>query len=286
LTILDSIIALGKNPLTLKPLASMIPQVKLSESSSITWSDFISYSEGLKNSLIDQIYSNYHFKQETKKEAFTAFDDLTGAIMSQDYLLTDFFTLNYDRLLEEYLIFRNIEYIDGFTSIHRRNLWSPETFKRDEDRVDSSTPVRLFKLHGSLNWREYEGTIESVTTEEPSRNLYHKKNIFIYPTQVCDDTSEPYSSMYPYFRSAKEYTNVLIVIGYSFRDEPINQIIVEYVKHGKVCIMISPTISEDVQNIGSLISKTKSKNYLISIPSTFSDTNLNRTIQEVLNRHM
>ena len=152
--------------------------------------------------------------------------------------------------------------------------------------VYQTTIPRLFKLHGSLSWREYEDTIECVTTEEPARNAYHKRNVFIYPAQICDQESEQYATLYEYFRNLAEFTN-LIIIGYAFRDEPINRIVANFMKNGKKCIVISPTVAQDISNIQSIRSltgKLRGKETLTLINNSFPSQAIKEGIIRILNR--
>ena len=59
----------------------------------------------------------------------------------------DIYTLNHDILLEQYLSENNIQIRDGFgKSINNVRYWDPDLF------LNEPFKVRLFKLHGSVNW--------------------------------------------------------------------------------------------------------------------------------------
>ena len=61
-------------------------------------------------------------------------------------------TLNHDTLVEQYLRQGGVDVVDGFGPRDGDVRWY-------DDRVYDSDPgkVRLFKLHGSVNWREFVG---------------------------------------------------------------------------------------------------------------------------------
>lgn len=62
------------------------------------------------------------------------------------------FMLNHDTLTEQYLRQKGVDVVDGFGPLDGDVRWY-------DDHVYDSDPgkVRLFKLHGSVNWREFIG---------------------------------------------------------------------------------------------------------------------------------
>jgi hypothetical protein len=59
----------------------------------------------------------------------------------------DIFTLNHDTVLEQYLSQNGIQVTDGFGEpLNEVRYWNPNLFET------GSSKVRLFKLHGSVNW--------------------------------------------------------------------------------------------------------------------------------------
>lgn len=250
LPILDNILSLSKSPSTQSFFEATIPTVQL-VSNQINWQQYTEKCKQLKSLIIDEIYTNYQFKKETEIEAFNAYDKLLNILNNNNSVAKDLFILNYDRLIEEYFIDRRKDFIDGFSQVNNhRRLWDKNAFNPEID-VESKTPFKVFKLHGSLCWREYENTIECVTTEEPSRSTYHKRNIFIYPTEYCNVNQEPYNTMYMFFNQLKERADILVVIGYAFRDEPINNVIRDFLKQPREtrAIIISPSSIEDIKNL-------------------------------------
>lgn len=241
LSLIDNLSAFNTNPHVSKWMERIIPQVNL-YGNTFGWTRLIEESKQLKAKVLDTLFDEYHFKPSIKEEAFKGIDVLFNATISS---ITDIFNLNYDRLVEEYLLDRGISFVDGFSNSKRKLIWDPSEF----NRKDNST-VRLFKIHGSLNWREREDEykLECLSNEEPPRNSYYKQCVFIYPTQQCDITTEPYKTLLGQFSSIGSYIDVLIVIGYSFRDPPINDVIDHFIRSSKNKFVVgfSPTINEDI----------------------------------------
>src|SRR5690606_17765516 len=91
--------------------------------------------------------------------------------------------------------------------------------------------VYLYKLHGSISWVEkndsYLFNIQEVPVEggKPKDRDDH---VLIYPTPIKQNQSlgAPYSDLIRHFQTNLLKSNsVLIVAGYSFNDEHINNII-------------------------------------------------------------
>jgi hypothetical protein len=72
--------------------------------------------------------------------------------LSKCFDLIDIATLNHDLLIEKILLKYNIPYIDGFGEKEGDVKWfKPENFD------NPSFKIRLFKLHGSINWYRFRG---------------------------------------------------------------------------------------------------------------------------------
>lgn len=172
-------------------------------------------------------------------------DDITGLYQSfyrriffRERLLPRpwVFTTNYDLLNEYALDMLGIPYCNGFSGgITRR--FNPATFNLSLARpmdvsanrwaaVDSF--VYLCKLHGSISWvRDKEGPwpFKELSPEMLDGN---EDRVMIYPTPAKEGQSlgSPYSDMFREFRSRiVRDQSVLLVIGYGFSDDHINNII-------------------------------------------------------------
>ncbi len=91
--------------------------------------------------------------------------------------------------------------------------------------------VNLYKIHGSVNWIEDNSNVNTFfkirEVSYPER-LKAKKNILIYPTPTKQNKSlgSPYVELFREFQKKLLIPHsVLFVIGYSFSDEHVNNII-------------------------------------------------------------
>jgi len=141
----------------------------------------------------------------------------TGAI-TRDYPV-EFFTTNYDLLLEEALEANRVPYFDGFVGA-RESFLDLQAME-----IDSLPPrwARLWKIHGSLNWSEDKhGTIH--------RGGIVRSRRLIYPSHLKYDESRrmPYLAMLDRLRAfLRQPASVLVISGYSFSDDHLNEIIIQ-----------------------------------------------------------
>lgn len=142
------------------------------------------------------------------------------------------FTTNYD-LFNEYAMDRlGIPYSNGFSGTVER-IFNPATYRLAlAEQLDITSRrwtavdgfVRFCKLHGSVNWVEEETGLFPVR-ETPNSV---EGRVMIYPTPLKQKAilGSPYSDMLREFqRQVVQDQSVLVVMGFGFRDEHINNII-------------------------------------------------------------
>tara|TARA_R110001583_G_scaffold136258_1_gene288109 strand:+ start:491 stop:1765 length:1275 start_codon:yes stop_codon:yes gene_type:complete len=160
------------------------------------------------------------------------------ALRNKDLARVNVFTTNNDLLSETALGYLNINYNNGFSSGISRTFNPARfsyTFSRKVDpSVEKYEPlenmVYLYKLHGSISWVESDDNsffnikeVDVVPNEPPKH-----KNVLIYPTPLKQNKSlgSPYADLIREFQNKLLLQHgVLIVIGYSFSDEHINNAI-------------------------------------------------------------
>lgn len=160
------------------------------------------------------------------------------AMRNKDLSRIRVFTTNNDLFNETALDSLNIHYINGFSGGLRR-FFNPALFnytwsKRMDTSIDKYEPIEnlvyLYKIHGSINWREstpLPGNYFEIE-EFPSSDLISDKACLIYPTPTKQDKSlgAPYVDLFREFQNKLlEPHSVLFVIGYGFNDRHVNDII-------------------------------------------------------------
>ncbi|MBL4862136.1 MAG: SIR2 family protein [Crocinitomicaceae bacterium] len=150
------------------------------------------------------------------------------------------FTTNYDVFSEKSMDALNVHYSNGFSGVIDR-YFNPSIFDYAfSESMDVSENkwqiidhfVYLYKLDGSINWiwSESEGQLFNIKElQDVSFSTLSKlENIMIYPSPAKQNTSlsSPYTDLFREFKFKLSKANsVLIVAGYSFGDEHINNII-------------------------------------------------------------
>ena len=169
------------------------------------------------------------------------------------------FTLNYDLAFEYACDELGIEYINGFVGFNERNF-RPEVYNYDFFFPGDTTEgkvrriervIKYYKLHGSLNWVYknqnknnpyglYEIPIELVRMKLKNK-MDNLGEIMIYPTSSKKEytLNFPYSELFRKFADRLQQPEaVLFVIGYSFYDEHVNDIIYQALANPSFTLII------------------------------------------------
>lgn len=131
----------------------------------------------------------------------------------------EFFTTNYDTLIEDGLALNQVSYCDGFNG-GAVGFWKA--------KFDTSQKAVVTKLHGSIDWFR-----SSVTPQTLLRirygDSYHSGEtgaVMIYPqaSKYSHAQDNPFAGLFDRFRKrlADGTDNVLFICGYSFGDDHIN----------------------------------------------------------------
>jgi hypothetical protein len=130
------------------------------------------------------------------------------------------FTTNYDLLMEQAFEDCRVPYFDGFAGVRRPFF---DLRAMEEDMLPPRW-ARLWKLHGSVNWHQVanKGVFRGVA-EDRAKRVIHPSHL-----KYQESRRMPYLAMIDRLRAfLKLPTATLILCGYSFRDEHINEVIVQ-----------------------------------------------------------
>jgi hypothetical protein len=157
----------------------------------------------------------------------TPYHALARFVGTHPYPIPELFTTNYDALMEQALEVCRVPHFDGFVG-------SSHPFFDQRAIEDDKIPIRwcrLWKLHGSINWRFNKETKSVFRSIDDSAG----GELLIHPSHRKYDESRrmPYFVMIDrlraFFRNNQKPA-ALVVIGYSFRDEHLNEVISEGLK--------------------------------------------------------
>lgn len=212
----------------------------------------------VKTDLIGSIYIDY--TKGEAKEVLNKYKKFYSQIF--DYRKykpnnpVNIFTTNYDLFNEIALEQSSINYVNGFVGNVIREF-SPNVYNLrivdEEDKYrDQWNPlrrfVRLYKLHGSIDWIYKEGKIIQKTYEYSSGQLLDKKNAIIYPTleKHFETLISPYSELFREMNiNLQKADTTLVVIGYGFADDHINNLIKQNLKDNTFTLIV---FNDDTQD--------------------------------------
>lgn len=144
------------------------------------------------------------------------------------HLPVELFTVNYDLLLESALEALSVPFFDGFVgALHARfRTELVEALPSDTDLWLPSFLVRLWKLHGSVNWAWEDGTRAEVVRE--GAPVSGDQPAAIYPSDAKYDESRrvPFVVLQDRLRRALHHPETLVLVsGYSFEDQHLNEML-------------------------------------------------------------
>jgi hypothetical protein len=149
------------------------------------------------------------------------------------------FSLNYDLCLEHYARDRPLEI--GFD---KTETWD---FRRFEAREEVSPHIYLYKLHGSITWyREQQGNILKLAASP------HPDPDLIFGTDYKMQYIDPYLFYAYELRRYSLESKIILTVGYSFRDEHINGIIMQALRRNphRILVAVSPDATQSIKQLG------------------------------------
>jgi SIR2-like domain len=155
------------------------------------------------------------------------------------YKIVDIFSTNYDNSIEQFCDECGITYIDGFNS---SGLWNMEVFTT----LDKG--IRLYKLHGSITWRQTEEgetmriPIYDATDTIPLSSGKPAVPLILYPGRKLD-YSEPVVDTLVELKKQLRRIEYVFLIGYSFKDPHLARLFRYSAKKNRTIILflISPS---------------------------------------------
>ena len=141
----------------------------------------------------------------------------------------DIFSLNYDTVVEQFCKSEGIPCADGF---NQGGEWQPDSYYR----ADSG--IRLWKLHGSVNWTSSEsGWPRLAETPGSWRRHFHSRHTasataeaaLVWPA-ATKRLEKSLTLLHAAFRNRLATCRLLVVAGYRFADEHIRAAVIDNLK--------------------------------------------------------
>jgi hypothetical protein len=151
------------------------------------------------------------------------------------------FTTNYDLILEYYwceIVQFALDTNFAWNESRRMNILDSRNILAEQ-----TGKIKLFKLHGSINWQIEGRTKDIVEISEGGSSLMGRKYIgelMLYPIAEKQLYLEPFISMLVRLNRELQKKNIWLVIGYSFNDPVIHEIFLQHCSEKKHVILVHP----------------------------------------------
>lgn len=175
--------------------------------------------DDLDRAICDKVSNSVEASLPKERTAYHKLAAWVGSVLRHEPV--ELFTTNYDLLLEQALESQRVPYFDGFVGSARPFL----DLRAVEDEALPPRWARVWKIHGSVNWSQGpDGIVTRTAPSSPSeRRLIHPSHL-----KYQDSRRMPYLVMIDRLRSfLKRPYALLLVTGFSFRDEHLNEAIIQ-----------------------------------------------------------
>lgn len=241
------------------------------------WNDKILRWE-LKNGNIFERFLDFILLQLV--QVWTQFDSENGRRILQpiqdlldtsESLKLNIFTLNYDLLLERVFNTPTTKILDNGFSERKLDGETVQYWVADFNNPNSPTKINLYKLHGSRDW-EYNPNSEDILIKNNINDGLEPLIIFGSHNKML--SFDPFLYMLSEFRRLLHEATIFVVIGYSFHDKYINNLLIQQLSMNteedipKKLIIVDPSNKnkeeEDIAHELRQIQDSKSLNDVIN----------------------
>ncbi len=185
------------------------------------------------NALVYDLYGEPPSKPELEKNWIPLLKELPSFGQTLELVTT-----NYDIVLEEAIVSAKAPVLTGRTTGNQPTLDLTMWDLRGLNAESFSAYGRLTKLHGSVDWARGRDRIFVGTPLFQGR---HERHAIIYPGFKGTPTDPLFQQLHRYFQERVSQAEVLIFIGYAFRDEYINNVLEREVRRQSHVIVVNPS---------------------------------------------
>jgi hypothetical protein len=206
----------GKSP-TVEDILSYVRLLRQVYSNDTLFDLSIEDINNLEKNICDKIEEQVNKELPTEASPYHEVASWIGSI-NREYPV-EIFTTNYDLLIEQALEDRGVPYFDGFIGV-KKAFFDPHAIEED---LLPTRWARIWKLHGSINWRKGDTShhVWRGGTESGGSSLIHPSHL-----KYDESRKMPYLVMMDRLKNfLKQPESVLVTCGYSFGDQHINEVI-------------------------------------------------------------
>lgn len=186
------------------------------------------------NFIITQLTSKWTTINPSKAKSLLS--PIRDLLNSSENFKLKIFSLNYDLIFENIFGSLSETLIEtGFTpelvSKEIIKVWNDSAFTD----VNSKSKLHLYKLHGSLNW-EYDPFYELIKEKQILND--GKEPLIIFGSANKMLSFDPFLFILSEFRKRLSSSSLIVVIGYSFHDKYINNLLIQQLQQSNTRRMI------------------------------------------------
>ncbi|MCX7874653.1 MAG: SIR2 family protein [Melioribacteraceae bacterium] len=198
----------------------------------------------IEDKIKDHCYKEWLSNDNSNKEYLNPLKEYLKKLRNNQKI--EIFTLNNDLVLENFFSDENSLYT-GFVS----NKWVGFERENIDDDTFNASRINYYKLHGSMDWiRLSDGSII-----KNQNNSFDESNIEISPFLIFGHgtkiyTIDPFFSLLEYFRLSLRKKKYFFIVGYSFFDPHINNLLFYElsINPDKFMLIINPKIIDDLND--------------------------------------
>lgn len=245
------------------------------------------------NEIIDEEITN-HFQEYNKDKAFDLYDKLinfdnntlefrTHTPVTKQKILSNIVTLNYDLVVET--VFNKLG--QGLTLGLKAEFQGGDYYVDLEqiftNNLQPNEYVKYLKLQGSIDWRIRDSD-EKIVKRDTGLSLSGNtatRQLMIYPIFDNKISDEFYFTFYYLFKRILLKQDIYLIVGYSFRDQSINDDLYFGLKYNTSSRMIVTTTNKTViDRINKTFEKVQSK--IDFLDSRFGNEDFIEKLSELL----
>lgn len=206
-----------------------------------------------------------------QKKAEIALAPIREMLNSSEDVKLNIFSLNYDLIFERVFNSPTARILDtGFTE----KKISDSTIKywaADFNNDNSPTKINLFKLHGSIDW-EYNQDSEEISIKENIDD--GREPLIIFGSHSKMLSFDPFLFVLSEFRTLLEQATIFVVIGYSFHDKYINNLLIQ---------QLSQNTNEDIPKKLLIINPSYKDKSEIQVSEELKEIQDSKSISDIIN---
>jgi hypothetical protein len=181
------------------------------------------------------------------------------------------FSLNYDLIYEKVFNSPTSKILDnGFSekivSGSKIRYWAA-----DFNNALSPTKINLFKLHGSIDW-EYNQDSEEILIKENIDD--GREPLIIFGSYSKMLSFDPFLYILSKFRTLLEEATIFVVIGYSFHDKYINNLLIQ---------QLSQNTDNDLPKKLLIVDPSRKDKTEVQVAEEFREIQDSKSINDIIN---